>query len=189
MSIYLLKTPPDQDDVTLWHILVPQRGSTPWKPVTKCATPLSGSWRPPRVEIVYGPNVPDFFPCLTDWAVTEEVVEQIAEDVGDDVEFLPIECDFGRQLFLLHALRVVPLGPQAVVTQNPLSRNITSITQYDFLAEDISDCTFFQVQQDRTSLAYKGGYACSGVCVAQKFAEVLIECGFKGVELKKVFPE
>lgn len=187
MRVREFKSPPEKNNVTQFHILAPQRGEMPWKSPLKTVNALASTWEPPLLNVIRGPNAPDFFHCLTDWAVTPEVVEAISTRVGEDVEFLPIECDYEKPLFLLHVLKLVELGPNANATRNSLCKNITSIYKPDFDIGALSSCSLIRVKQAPGSAARNAGLACGDVYAVGEFADFLIECSFQGVDLVTVF--
>jgi len=187
MRVCEFKNPPDKDNVTQWHFLAPERGERPWRSPLDTVTPLKTVWEPPLLDVIRGSNAPDFFHCLTDWAVTPEVVEAISTSVGEDVEFLPIESDYEKPLFLLHVLKLVELGANANATRNSLSKNITSIYKPDFDIGALSSCSLIRILQAPGSAARNAGLACDEIYAVGEFADFLIERGFQGVDLVTVF--
>ena len=187
MRVCHFQMPPDRGSVTPFHFLTPPKSELIRKlPVNSIAS-IATEWKPPRFEVVRGSEASDIFFCLRDWAVTEPVIDAISAKTSGDVEFLPIDCDYDEPLFLLHVLRFVEIGQKTDVRRNPLSKNITAIHKYDFEADSLASCTLFRIRQTPGSLAANAGLARPDIYVVGEFADFLVECGFKGVDLVPVF--
>lgn len=187
MRICLFKTPAEINNVTEWHFLDPPRKEYLRRSPVRRIDSVQATWQPLRYEVVTCRKAPDIFHCRFEWMVPETVIKAISSRVGDDVEFLPIDCDLAEPLYLIHPLRLVPLGPNADVSMNPVSQSITWIHKYDFQLESLSGVTIFQVEQPPGSMAANAGSACGDVLVSGEIADILIERGFQGVDLVTVF--
>lgn len=188
MRVYRFESPPDKNNETHYHFLTPPASERMRQLPTYQLFPLALNWTPPRFEVVRTLECPDIFKCLlSDWAVPQTVVDAISSRTADDVEFLPIECDYDERLYLLHVLRLVELGPRAGVTVNPLSQNISSISRHDFDIEILSSCSLFRIPQTPGSIAANAGDAFRDIYATGDFADFLIESGFRGVNFVTVF--
>lgn len=187
MRVYRLDIRYDENSESPWHSLS-HRGSDV-SDLWVLGTPnrLSAIWRPPVFEVERESQNPDFFYCYSDWAVSENVVNTIGPKLGEDIEFLPIDCDYEVPLYLLHVTQRVALGPEADASINSVSKNMTWINRYHFVEDDLASMKLFSLYQVPGSAAALAGLSFGTVYAAGDFAEFLDTCNFKGLALTCVF--
>jgi len=187
MRVYRLDIRYDENSDSPWHSLSHRSSDISDLWVLGAPNHLSAIWKPPEFELEREAKAPDFFYCYSDWVVTENVVNRVGPELGDDIEFLPIECDYDASLYLLHVTQRATLGPNADVSVNGVSKNMTWIKRYDFNDDDLSKMKLFSLYQTPGSAAALAGLSFGTIYAAGEFAQFLDECQFKGLALTCVY--
>src|SRR5262249_40383700 len=110
------------------------------------AKPLAEIWTAPRVTLRQRKWRGDFMRLYPHWAVNEAARAALASLLRRTVEFLPLRCVDIPQLWMLHPLRHIDLGPGAV--HNAWNgRNMTVIDRYVFEIDDLKGKHLFGIKQ------------------------------------------
>lgn len=112
------------------------------------------------------------------------VREALSTELVNSVEWLPLHVLGHGQFYLLHPLRSIDLDPEAVVTKNSVSNNITVVEKYGFAEPDaLPDC--FMLNQAAGSAAAQAGFCMRGIYVTQRVRRILER--FRGIGFSLVF--
>lgn len=150
------------------------------------AKPLAQSWTAPRVTLRQRKWRCDLISLYPQWAVNEKARAALAPLLRKTVEFLPLRCAQISQLWVLHPLRHIELAPRAVHDATDGS-NMTEISRYDFMVEDLKGKHLFGVKQAKDSAARKAVYCFGTDYVSEEFKRVVDSEALQGVVFEKVF--
>lgn len=145
------------------------------------AKPLASRWKPPHVKLRQRDWRCDLISLYPHWALNERARAALGPLLRKTVEFLPLRCDDLPQIWVMHSLRHVLLGPDA--EHNALPGNpMTVIRRYDFETSELQGKHLFGVSQtDGSPYCFAANY------VSDEFKRVVIGNELKGVVFDKVF--
>ncbi len=174
-----------------WHLLDYEGDDRDLDPVDDKTQPLSRKWKCPKAAFRKRKWAGDLIKMYPAWTVNRAARDVIEELVGDDVEFLPVQCEPPMERWIIHPLVQVPLAEDAVTSRDrPFHKpdsNITTIYEYSFSPSDLAERHLFRISQHPDSPAGRSGSTCTGWFVSDEFIRAIEENKLSGVMFKKVF--
>lgn len=187
MDIFALQVDYDARGNSPWGTLHDEADLDDTRPLWR-NRPLAPTWRPMPARLYGARAVSDFVSFTAGgWAVRAEARRALEPLLGDNAEFLPLDCDPDEGFHALHPLQLADLGPEAVVRRNEVSGNITVIDRYSFEPSTLVGMVCFRARHPPGSAA--GPHSgTSDVLVSQPVRECIEQHGFRGVRCVQVAP-
>ncbi|MEZ6142189.1 MAG: hypothetical protein R3B84_16635 [Zavarzinella sp.] len=156
----------------LWPLSVPLR--------------LKAIWRRLELKGNFDEKIEAYTLNLRAPVVTKRVADAWAGIVGDAAEFLPVAVQ-GVELYVVHCLWRVSLGPNAKASVNSVSKNVTWINKYDFDAKELERASLFEISQPAGSAAGNVGMSMGSLLAVDPVASQLRRTVPRGMDFTKVF--
>ena len=87
------------------------------------------------------------------------------------VEWLPVDVDGIGQMYLLHPVKFIEFPFTFKYNKNPVSKNVTYVSEYNF--DNLDNVpSVFMVKQINESAGAKSNYAITGIFITNEIADV-----------------
>jgi hypothetical protein len=148
---------------------------------------LLPSWKKPVLRVYQSGDEADIYFCTAGYFFfTARAREAFAGAFGENAEWLPATVDGIGELYILHPLRSLPLGCDAVVERNEISRNVVEIYRYRFDLSASPIPPIFFVEQPADSAAGRAGFTFHTIHMTEESIRRISSfdiCGARGEEI------